>query len=137
MMHGDYHIKNIMMQNGEVLLIDMDTLCVGHPIFELASMYLGFVGFGECDPKKVENFLGIPYDTAVDFWKKSLKLYLESEDDNYVKSVEEKCMIIAYTRLMRRTIRRGGFDSSDGLQIINLCKKRLAELLPKIDSLDF
>lgn len=28
MLHGDYHLKNVMMQNGEVLLIDMDTLCV-------------------------------------------------------------------------------------------------------------
>lgn len=34
MLHGDYHIKNVMLQDGEVLLIDMDTLCVGHPIFE-------------------------------------------------------------------------------------------------------
>ena len=34
------------MQNNEVLIIDMDTLCVGHPVFELASMYLGFVAFG-------------------------------------------------------------------------------------------
>ncbi|MBO4251714.1 MAG: anti-sigma factor antagonist, partial [Clostridia bacterium] len=31
MMHGDYHVKNVMMQDGEVLLIDMDTLCVGNP----------------------------------------------------------------------------------------------------------
>ena len=27
MLHGDYHVKNVMLQNGEVLLIDMDTLC--------------------------------------------------------------------------------------------------------------
>ena len=31
MLHGDYHIKNIMQQNGENLLIDMDTLAMGHP----------------------------------------------------------------------------------------------------------
>ncbi|MBR6334952.1 MAG: phosphotransferase, partial [Clostridia bacterium] len=31
MLHGDYHIKNIMQQNGENLLIDMDTLSIGHP----------------------------------------------------------------------------------------------------------
>ena len=45
MLHGDYHIKNVMMQDGEVLLIDMDTLCQGHPVFELASMYNAYVGF--------------------------------------------------------------------------------------------
>lgn len=45
MMHGDYHFKNIMMQNGEVLLIDMDTLCHGDPIFEFAAIYNAYVGF--------------------------------------------------------------------------------------------
>ena len=34
LMHGDYHTNNIMVQNGEPILIDMDTLCMGHPIFE-------------------------------------------------------------------------------------------------------
>lgn len=29
LMHGDYHVKNVMLQNGESLLIDMDTLCIG------------------------------------------------------------------------------------------------------------
>ena len=39
MLHGDYHTKNLELQNDEVLLIDMDTLAVGHPIFELGSIY--------------------------------------------------------------------------------------------------
>lgn len=34
MLHGDYHTKNIVLSGGEVLVIDMDTLSVGHPIFE-------------------------------------------------------------------------------------------------------
>ena len=38
MIHGDYHTKNLELTQNEVLLIDMDTLAVGHPIFELASM---------------------------------------------------------------------------------------------------
>ena len=29
LMHGDYHTNNVMVQNGEPLLIDMDTLCMG------------------------------------------------------------------------------------------------------------
>ena len=49
MMHGDYHVKNVMVQNGEALLIDMDTLCHGHPVFELASMFNAYLGFSEFD----------------------------------------------------------------------------------------
>ena len=49
MLHGDFHIKNVMLQNDEILLIDMDTLCHGHPIFELASMFNAYHGFGDLD----------------------------------------------------------------------------------------
>lgn len=137
MLHGDYHTNNIVMQNDEVLIIDMDTLCVGHPIFELASMYLGFVAFGELDPNVTLNFLKMTHDTAVVFWKKALAKYLGSDDDAAIRAVEEKAMVIGYARLMRRTIRRNGFDTEDGRATIALCKERLADLLSRVDSLDF
>lgn len=137
MLHGDYHTNNIVMQNDEVLIIDMDTLCVGHPVFELASMYLGFVAFGELDPNVTLNFLKMTHDTAVVFWKKALAKYLGSDDDAAVRAVEEKAMVIGYARLMRRTIRRNGFDTEDGRATIALCKERLADLLSRVDSLDF
>ena len=137
MLHGDYHTNNIVMQNDEVLIIDMDTLCVGHPIFELASMYLGFVAFGELDPNVTLNFLKMTHDTAVVFWKKALAKYLGSDNDAAVRAVEEKAMVIGYARLMRRTIRRNGFDTEDGRATIALCKERLADLLSRVDSLDF
>lgn len=137
MLHGDYHTNNIVMQNDEVLIIDMDTLCVGHPIFELASMYLGFVAFGELDPNVTLNFLKMTHDTAVVFWKKALAKYLGSDDDAAVRAVEEKAMVIGYARLMRRTIRRNGFGTEDGRATTVLCKERLADLLSRVDSLDF
>ena len=137
MLHGDYHTNNIVMQNDEVLIIDMDTLCYGHPIFELASMYLGFVAFGELDPNVTLNFLKMTHDTAVVFWKKALAKYLGSDDDAAVRAVEEKAMVIGYARLMRRTIRRNGFGTEDGRATIALCKERLADLLSRVDSLDF
>ena len=137
MMHGDYHLKNVMLQNGESLLIDMDTLCYGHPVFELASMFNAYMGYGELDHDITLNFMGIPYDTAEEFWKKSLKLYLGDADEETIRSVEEKAQIVGYTRIMRRRIRRNGFDTEEGRAEIENCKKHLAELLPKVDTLTF
>lgn len=137
MIHGDYHTKNIMMQNGETLLIDMDTLAFGHPVFELASMYLAYVGFAEQDHSVIPSFLGIPYEAAGEIWKKSLRLYLETDDEAVIREVEEKSMIVGYTRLMRRTIRRNGFETEEGRSRIELCKQHLMELLDRVDSLDF
>ena len=137
MMHGDYHIKNVMLQNGEVLLIDMDTLCHGHPIFELASMYNAYCGYCVLDHSIDEKFLGIRYETARSLWRKCLSLYLDTEDEARIQSVEDKAKIIGYTRIMRRTIRRGGLETEDGKALIEYCRAVLSELLPKVDTLLF
>lgn len=137
MLHGDYHTNNLMMQGDEVLLIDMDTLCVGHPIFELASMYQGFVGFGELDHSVTLKFLGLDYQTTGEFWRRSLKRYLDNADDETVNSVERKAALIGYARLMRRTIRRNGLNTDDGRAVIECCRKHIIEILPTVDTLDF
>lgn len=137
MMHGDYHIKNVMLQNGESLLIDMDTLCHGHPIFELASMYNSYEGYSVLDHSNVTDFLGISYETAVAFWRKSLELYLGTKDVSVLNEVENKAKIIGYTRIMRRRIRRHGFETEAGKAEIENCRKVLEDLLPKTDTLLF
>ena len=137
LLHGDYHTNNIVMQNDEVLIIDMDTLCYGHPIFELASMYLAFVAFGEVDCTVTESFLKLAYDTAGVFWHKALGAYLGTQDEDAIRAVEEKAMVVGYARLMRRTIRRDGLDTEEGRSTIELCRARLADLLPRVDTLEF
>lgn len=137
MIHGDYHTNNVEMQNGEVLLIDMDTLSFGHPVFELASMFLGFVGFGEMDHSVTEKFMKLPYDKTTYIWRKSLEQYLGTNDNRIIKEIENKAKVIGYTRLLRRTIKRIGFDDPAGKAIIENCKSKLTDLLMSIDSLDF
>ena len=135
LMHGDYHTNNIMVQNGEPLLIDMDTLCMGHPIFELGSMFNAFVGYAEHDHQNMMEFFGYSFETAGKFWNMALKMYLGTEDEAVCQSVAEKAMVIGYTRMLRRAIRRP--DDADSPVKIARCKEMLAFLLEKTDSLDF
>lgn len=137
MMHGDYHIKNVMLQNGEVLLIDMDTLCHGHPVFELASVYNAYKGFSELDHSISDSFLGVPHETACRIWDKTLPLYLGTDDKEKIKEVEEKAMLIGYTRLLRRLVRRGGLDDAEGRRCIETYKEHICDLLDRIDTLTF
>ena len=137
MIHGDYHTNNVEVQDGEVLLIDMDTLSFGHPVFELASMYLGFVGFGEMNRESAERFMKLPYETMCRIWRKSLALYLGTEEETRIGEVEKKAMVIGYARLMRRTIRRMGLDSREGRETAEKCRAHLASLLEEVDSLEF
>ena len=135
LLHGDYHTNNVMVQNNEPLLIDMDTLCMGHPVFELGSMFNAFIGYSELDHEETMNFFGYTYEAAEKFWDMSLKMYLGTEDEEMCRSVAEKAMIIGYTRMLRRALRRP--EEADSPAKIARCKEMLAVLLDKVDTLVF
>ena len=135
LMHGDYHTNNVMVQNGEPLLIDMDTLCMGHPVFELGSMFNAFLGFSELNHEDIMRFMGYNRETSERFWNMSLRLYLGTEDEAVCQSVAEKAMIIGYTRMLRRALRRP--NEAESPAKIARCKEMLAELLNNVDCLTF
>lgn len=137
MIHGDYHTKNVELTENEVLLIDMDTLAVGHPVFELASMFNAFQGFFECDPEGIVSFQGFDIETATRFWNLVLKEYLGTEDEERIREVEDKARIVGYTRLIRRSIRRNGLETKAGKAEIEHWKEELIGLLDKTDTLLF
>lgn len=137
MIHGDYHTKNLELQNDEVLLIDMDTLAVGHPILEFASIYNAFKGFFELDHDAIEDFQGFSYDIAQEFLIKVMAEYLGTEDEAKINEVLDKARILGYTRLIRRSIRRKGLESEKGRAEIDCWKNMLIELVDKTDELTF
>lgn len=136
MIHGDYHSNNVMIQDGEALLIDMDTISEGHPVFELASTFNGFVGFGEANPGAVKDFLGIDYAVTCRMWDMTLQRYLGTDDAEVIRAVAQKAMVVGYTRLLRRALRREA-DTEIGKKRIELSRNHLLDLLARVDSLDF
>ena len=137
MVHADYHTGNLELVGDEVLIIDMDTLAVGNPVYELAAMYNAFKGFSEYDHNVVKEFQGFDYDTSCTFWHKALAKYLETDDEEKIKEVEDKARIVSYARLIRRSIRKGGLEDEKSKAEIELWKEELIDLLSKVDSLCF
>ena len=134
MLHGDYHTNNIMIRDGEALLIDMDTLCVGHPVFEFGSMFNAFVGFLQLLPSDSTGLLGIPRELSEKFWQMVLAEYFETDDPQRLKEAEDKAKIIGYMRLLRRTIRR---REPDREKQIDFYKNQLCDLVLSTDTLYF
>jgi uncharacterized protein (TIGR02172 family) len=137
MIHGDYHTKNLVLQNDEVFLIDMDTLAVGHPIFELGSIFNAYSGFSEIDHTVIERFQGINLETGKKFWHKCLAAYLVTDSEDRIREVENKARIIGYTRLIRRAIRRNGMETEQGRKEIDHWRNELIQLLDETDTLVF
>ena len=81
------------------------------------------------------DFFGYSFETAGRFWKLALTMYLGTDDEAVCESVAEKAMVIGYTRMLRRAIRRP--NDADSPAKIARCKEMLAELLGRVDSLEF
>ncbi len=137
MIHGDYHTKNVMLQGDEVLLIDMDTLSVGHPIFELGSMYNAFQGYSENNHQNIINFQGYDFETGARFWHKSLSAYLGTTIESKIKEVGDKARIVGYTRMIRRHLRPDNELTEEDRAERQLWTDELLELIDKYDTLLF
>ncbi len=137
MIHGDYHVKNVMYQNGESLLIDMDTLSVGNPVFEFAGIYNAYVGRAKTADGDFSDFLGIPYATAGELWNKIITLYFDGADAEKIALAEKKAKIVGYVRLLRHLVRAGELNTEHGAKAAEFYKKELEELVPETDDLAF
>ncbi len=135
MLHGDYHTKNIVVQKDEILLIDMDTLSVGHPIFEFGSIFNAFVGFHELNQENVKHFQGFDFDLSTRFFHKVLAAYLNTDDEQKIQSLYDKAALIGYTRLIRRGIRRSESKTEQGRKELAYRTERLLTLLSQTDTL--
>lgn len=136
MLHGDFHIKNIMQQNGENLLIDMDTLSMGHPIYEFAAIFAAYIGFSCVDKFNAQEFLGIKREYCIQFWESTVKYYFE-DDKQLAEEVVKMASIICYTRLLRWFMTKKDVNDDYVKSVIEFCKNYLIENVPSTDKLYF
>lgn len=127
--HGDCHFKNIMVQNDEFILIDMDTLSVGHPIFELAQIYAPYCAFSEDDPGNSERFFEVKDEDA-------RRLFFALMNEYFGRKVEDdiinKIRLVCYIHMVWWTI---NVQPENSVRL-NGCRDRLIKLLDEYNDLD-
>ena len=128
LVHGDCHFQNIMLQKDELILIDMDTLSVGHPIFELAALYATYCAFNEDDPGNSERFFGIKDEEAGKLYYALMDLYFGKKDEDILNKIR----LVAYLHMVWWTLTNEPKNEKrrDG------CLDRLIALLNKYNDLD-
>ena len=134
--HGDYHIKNQMFlhSTGELMLIDMDTLCLGDPVFDFGSLYNAYVGREKALPGNNEAFLGITAEQGERFWKKTLEYYFGTTDEAKLKDIETRAAIVGELRLMAKAI-KSYKGTDEGEKQIASSKAFLEKAVPQTSEL--
>ncbi len=81
MLHGDYHAKNIMYMDDELIFIDMGDVGYGHPLLDIGGSYLGMVHVGKINPSIVPHYIGMDFETTTIVWENMIREYFG--DDHY------------------------------------------------------
>jgi len=79
--HGDYHAQNIMVKNGELILIDLGESSLGHPVFDLSGVYMSCEQL-QADNPKLRILSAEQWD---EFWKVFYGRYFEAFSESNLK----------------------------------------------------
>ena len=87
--HCDFHAKNIMIMDGKPLLIDMDSFCCGHPVWDIGGtyrIYQMFPHFSDDITHKLFELQGI---TLADLFFKMTGFTVDEADRCWQKYFDE------------------------------------------------
>lgn len=70
-----------------------------------------------------------------EIWDKTLSLYFEDKTPEEIADIEKKAQILGYTRMVRRSIRRGGLDDPEESKVIDFGIREITRLVSETDSL--
>ena len=131
--HGDIQMKNVMLSDHEPLLIDMETLCTGNPVFELAAIWMAYCAFGEDDPKNSMEFLGIDQQTSEEIYRKVLSLYIG--DGEKLQPADDQIQLLGAVRFLYllRVLHLGKPEMAEIR--LSRTRERLERLLGRVDRL--
>ena len=133
--HGDIQLKNVMLSDGEMILIDMETLSCGNPVFDLAGMYMAYVAFLEDEPDNSLKFLGLPGETCEKLFFGTLRRYLNAEDEEAFRASVDKITLLGYVRFLFVLSLIGGGNPDCHDRRIAHSREHLEELSARVTEL--
>ena len=91
LVHGDLHPGNIMMQGGELMLIDMGEVTRGVPIYDVATVFRDLISAPKNNSQIIEESVGLKADVCMEVGQKFLAMYSGITDpaqfEQYMKMI--------------------------------------------------
>ena len=95
--HNDLHPGNIMIQNGELVLIDMPEMTMGPPICDLVVVYRNMISAPQNKPDDIERVVGMPAELILKagnlFFMKYTGITDPTALSEYYKKLELLCAV--------------------------------------------
>lgn len=142
-LHSDYNAKNVMVQDGEFLLIDIGEAAVGHPVFDIAGLMLAYImlpatrGTTRSD-EELRSLLGFDFDLAQKVWGVMCGAYFGVQSPEEIGAITQKLMPYCMLLLANRALGIVG-DNKDAIKmrIDPIIRQRLLPAIENVQPLDF
>ena len=94
LLHLDLQVKNTMMQDNELMLIDMGEMGYGHPVLDLGHAYSAMVLLiGDYD-----KTIGIPRELGNKVWDLAINYYFEGLPEDVIEQRKAQIDVVARIR---------------------------------------
>ena len=93
--HQDFHPGNIMLMDGELVLIDVDDSGIGHPMLDLMGMYQVYIAAAQTGWTK--RMMGLGVEEFTPLWEAFLQEYLGKEHQDEFPEIMR--VLHGYTRM--------------------------------------
>ncbi len=133
MVHGDCHVKNILVQNNEPILIDMDTLSKGHEIFDVVAFYLTYVTYEQVDPGNTKRFLDLDKQICLNLYQGIFQQLYGDRSQEEQAQIQLKVETLAYILFYSRALIYYPEDENRR----KFCIEKLTDHVEKLDSLAY
>lgn len=130
LLHMDIQPNNLMNTDGGLIVIDMDTLAYGSPVFELGNLYrclLRYWGFNS-DETQIK-FLSFDHETAKELWSRYLSAFYPQDSEQQLIEKEKLFRVIGTVYFLK------SFYNSEGMT--ERVRKAFAELESETAELQF
>ena len=130
-LHGDYNSKNVMVRNGEIMLIDIGDAAVGHPAFDIAGLILAYLILPKStDPQRVRALMGFDPALSQNLWGVICGTYFRTGDPDEIKKITAMLMPLALFFMTYHSFHHGVLD--DEAIAVRVNRLIRGQLLPAI-----
>ena len=94
LVHADFHEGNVMLQGDELILIDLDDVCTGNPLFDLIAHYTGHVLAAKAAPEGMRHSMGMEVETGLAMYRHTIQAYLGTDDAQQLAAYEQSMQLL-------------------------------------------
>lgn len=132
LIHGDYHANNIMVMDGELLMIDMGDVSCGHPAFDFLATAATQANLPELDPSFAEAHTRMPVATITRLWDHLLVNYFNAKRPEEVARIDQQVRLLSKLKVALAPVVGRGLPEELILSSVNDARQNL---LPRVGEL--